>query len=390
MNKGHIAEAVRSVANVAARLGFAVGSVAVPTAAFDHTPAFADAPAVAPAPDFVGVCPLGSINVNPNPDDAVICHEEDEPIHLPTPPTPTAPANTAPANTAAPANTSGNTAPGNTSSGHSGSGSGTANTNANTTHNTQPAGPTWEETLAAFCEGQTGDQEFADKLLFAKAKENDTAIEKQEGSERLVDIARVCDIQFLGGDIDPVTGREISNFEYLMIAGDVTPNEAQKLGLLEPALAAKWLELHPAPVVTEPETTAALETVPETTAAIVEPESTAAAVATAAPEVSAAPTTEATVAPTTTAAATSTAAPDTTAAVETDPTIAASDTTSTIEKVVAAPADNSDRGDDGGSDIPVIPITITVLGGAVLLGAGAIVAARHRPRNPRGPASQPA
>jgi hypothetical protein len=85
--------------------------------------------------------------------------------------------------------------------------------------------------LAAECEGDTGQPLLADALQAAVGS---------DGSNRIVEILRTCDVEFVGA-IDPALGRPTTNVEALIAdpANNVTPNQAQT-DLLNAELALYW------------------------------------------------------------------------------------------------------------------------------------------------------
>jgi len=134
---------------------------------------------------------------------------------------------------------------------------------------TDPATATSEEfaaTLAAECEGDTGEPLLAAALLAAAAP---------DGSLRIVEIFQACDVEFVG-EIDDEVGRPRTNVESLIAvpANNVTPNQAQ-IDALNAELAVYWKiadawaqsqQAAAAPSEGEAPTTAAEGTAPETTA----------------------------------------------------------------------------------------------------------------------------
>jgi hypothetical protein len=86
-------------------------------------------------------------------------------------------------------------------------------------------------TLASECEGDTGQALLADALQGAVGT---------DGSNRIVEIVRTCDIEFVGA-VDEALGRPATNVEALIAdpANNVTPNQAQ-LDLLNAELAIYW------------------------------------------------------------------------------------------------------------------------------------------------------
>ncbi len=85
--------------------------------------------------------------------------------------------------------------------------------------------------LAAECEGDTGQPLLADALQAAVGS---------DGSDRIVEILRTCDVEFVGA-IDQALGRPTTNVEALIAdpANNVTPNQAQT-DLLNAELAVYW------------------------------------------------------------------------------------------------------------------------------------------------------
>jgi hypothetical protein len=85
--------------------------------------------------------------------------------------------------------------------------------------------------LTAECEGDTGQALLADAL---------EAVVGSDGSNRIVEILRTCDVQFVGA-VDQALGRPTTNVEALIAnpENNVTPNQAQ-LDLLNAELAVYW------------------------------------------------------------------------------------------------------------------------------------------------------
>ncbi len=85
--------------------------------------------------------------------------------------------------------------------------------------------------LATECEGDTGQPLLADALQAAVGS---------DGSNRIVEILRTCDVEFVGA-VDQMLGRPTTNVEALSAdpANNVTPNQAQ-IDLLNAELAVYW------------------------------------------------------------------------------------------------------------------------------------------------------
>jgi hypothetical protein len=85
--------------------------------------------------------------------------------------------------------------------------------------------------LAAQCEGDTGHALLADALQEAVGS---------DGSNRIVEIVRTCDIEFVA-PVDTELGRPTTNVEALIAdpVNNVTPNQAQ-LDILDAELAVYW------------------------------------------------------------------------------------------------------------------------------------------------------
>ena len=93
------------------------------------------------------------------------------------------------------------------------------------------AGSDFTALLATECEGDTGQPLLADAL--------DAAV-GSDGSNRIVEILRTCDVEFVGA-VDEALGRPTTNVEALIAdpANNVTPNQAQT-DLLNAELAIYW------------------------------------------------------------------------------------------------------------------------------------------------------
>lgn len=290
-------------------------------------------------------CPNGSTNLNA--DDRTlmpVCHDDPEYTHpevvYPDPTVPgEQPASTKPA-------TGGNTVGGNTTS---------------TAHNSQPAPLTWEQQIAKNCAGQQGDAELSAALEFAKSAENDPA--KVEGSGRLVTLAGICDIQFVG-DVNPIAGRQAATIELIILdpSNQITANSLQA-ETLETSIKDAWDILHPA----QPTTT--LIEVPATTT--MEPTTT-----TTAAESSTTPTTvkKAIVVPPTLGATTPPSVPKVTLAAITE----ASSTTPDAEAVEPQP------GSGGNDPESKLPLGLALTGAvAVVFAALTTASVRYRITHPR-------
>jgi hypothetical protein len=85
--------------------------------------------------------------------------------------------------------------------------------------------------LATECDGDTGQPLLADALQAAVGS---------DGSNRVVEILRTCDVEFVGA-VDQALGRPATNVEALIAdpANNVTPNQAQ-VDLLNAELAVYW------------------------------------------------------------------------------------------------------------------------------------------------------
>jgi|SoiMethySBSTD1v2_1073268.scaffolds.fasta_scaffold2347716_1 hypothetical protein len=110
--------------------------------------------------------------------------------------------------------------------------------------------------LAAQCESDTGQPLLADALQAAVGT---------DGSNRIVEIVRTCDIEFVP-PVDTELGRPTTNIEALIAdpVNNVTPNQAQ-LDLLNAELDVYWRiadawALTQAPAGTETSTTVAAST----------------------------------------------------------------------------------------------------------------------------------